>query len=165
MQLLLRLPSSYPDQHNKVCHSNLFDFFPTTLPPLDLVLPHSSYLVQLRPKPFFLLYSYAEGKTRVMILKALTRTSFSHSRWYITLAYKHYLRVIIAFAHSYRQQDTSDSNWQNLQTTQNITLDNASKCTNSQPCRSAPLQNIGALTKVANAKEGSHTYQSTDHLS
>ena len=69
-----------------------------------------------------------EAKTRLNVLRALTNTSFDHSKEDFTQIYKQYIRLILSDAHTAWQPDTADTHIEKLQTTQNTALRIATGC-------------------------------------
>ena len=73
------------------------------------------------------------AKTRLNVLKALTQTTFGHSKEDITTLYKQYIRPILTYAHMAWQPNLADTHLHKLQRTQNAALRIATGCTQSSP--------------------------------
>ena len=69
-----------------------------------------------------------KAKTRLNILRALTNTSFGHSKEDITQIYKQYIRPILSYAHTAWQPDTADTHIEKLHTTHYTALRIAPGC-------------------------------------
>ena len=65
--------------------------------------------------------------------RALTNTSFGHSKEGITQVYKQYIRLILSYAHPSWQSSTENTHIDRLQTTKNSALRMATGCTSSTP--------------------------------
>ena len=76
-----------------------------------------------------------KAKTRLNILRALTNTSFGHSKEDIAQVYKQFVRPILTYAHPSWQPSTADCHIDRLQVTQNTALRIATGCTSSTPVR------------------------------
>ena len=56
-----------------------------------------------------------KAKTRLNVLRALTNTSFGHSKEDIARVYKQYIRPILSYAHPSWQTDLANSHMERLQ--------------------------------------------------
>ena len=102
-----------------------------------------------------------KAKTRLNVLRALTNTSFGHSKEDITQIYKQYIRPILSYAHTAWQPDTADTHIQKLQTTQNTALRIATGCTNTTPIPHLHRETLVLPLKQHMRMRGTHIYTST----
>ena len=102
-----------------------------------------------------------KSKNRLNVLRALTHTTYGHSKEDITTLYKQYIRPIISYAHPAWQPDLANTHLQKLQTTQNTALRIATGCT-----KSTPITHLHEETHVLPLKShldmrGTHFHTST----
>ena len=90
----------------------------------------------------------AKAKSRLNVMKALSATSFGHSKESLTALYKQFVRPVLTYASSVWQPDLAQSHMQVLQRTQNSALRIATGCT-----RSTPTAHLHAETKVLPLKD------------
>ena len=103
-----------------------------------------------------------KAKTRLNVLRALTNTSFGHSKEDIAQVYKQFIRPILTYAHLAWQPDIANSHMDRLQTTQNSALRIATGCTSS-----TPVHHLHHETRVLPIRQhmcmrGTHIYTSTE---
>ena len=104
-----------------------------------------------------------KAKTRLNVLRALTKTTFGHSKEDITQVYKQYIRPILSYAHPSWEPSTANTLIERLQTTQNSALRIATGCTSS-----TPIHHLHHETRVLPIRQhmrmrGTHIYTSTEH--
>ena len=102
----------------------------------------------------------AKAKHRFNVLKALTKTTYGHSKEDITTLYKQFIRPILTYSHTAWAPDTAITHLDKLQTTQNTALRIATGCT-----RSTPITHLHDETLVLPLKEhmdmrGTHFFSS-----
>ena len=73
------------------------------------------------------------AKTRLNVLRALTHSTYGHSKEDISQIYKQYVRPIITYAHPAWHPDIADTHMRKIQTTENTALRIATGCTSSTP--------------------------------
>ena len=98
---------------------------------------------------------------RLNVLRALTKTTFGHSKEHITTLYKQYIRPILTYAHTSWAPDTARTHTRKLQTTQNTALRIATGCV-----RSTPITHLHEETQVLPLPQhmnmrGTHIYSKT----
>ena len=103
-----------------------------------------------------------KARTRLNVLRALTNTSFGHSKEDITQIYKQYIRPILSYAHIAWQPDTADTHLDKLQTTQNTALRIATGCTKSTPIPHLHRETLVLPIKQHMRMRGTHIYTSTE---
>ena len=74
-----------------------------------------------------------KAKTRLNVLRALTKTSIGHTKEDITQVYKQYIRPIFLYAHLSWEPSTANTLMELLQTTQSFALHIATDCTSFSP--------------------------------
>ena len=74
-----------------------------------------------------------KAKQRLNVLRALTHTTYGHSKEDITTLYKQFIRPILTYSHTAWAPDTANTHIDKLQTTQNTALRIATGCTRSTP--------------------------------
>ena len=102
-----------------------------------------------------------KAKKRLNVIRALSHTTFGHSKEDITTTYKQYIRPILTYAHTAWQPDTAKTHIDKLQITQNTALRIATGCTNT-----TPIQHLHEEAQVLPLKShmdmrGTHAYTST----
>ena len=103
-----------------------------------------------------------KAKTRLNVLRALTNTSFGHSKEDIARVYKQYIRPILSYAHTSWQTDLAATHMNRLQTTQNAALRIATGCT-----ASTPVHHLHHETRVLPIRyhlhmRGTHIFSATE---
>ena len=98
---------------------------------------------------------------RLNVLRALTHTTYGHSKESITTLYKQYIRPILTYAHIAWMPDTAQTHLQKLQVIQNTALRIATGCV-----RSTPITHLHEETQVLPLKDhmnmrGTQIYTST----
>jgi len=104
-----------------------------------------------------------KARTRLNVLRALTNTSFGHSKEDITQIYKQYIRPILSYAHIAWQPDTADTHVEKLQTTQNTALRIATGYTKTSPIPHLHRETLVLPLKQYMRMRGTHIYTSTGH--
>ena len=102
-----------------------------------------------------------KAKTRLNVIRALTHTTYGHSKEDIRTTYKQFIRPILTYAHTAWQPDTAKTHINRLQTTQNTALRIATGCTNT-----TPIQHLHDETEVLPLRShmdmrGTHAFTST----
>ena len=102
-----------------------------------------------------------KAQHRLNVLRALTHTTYGHSKEDIITLYKQYIRPIFTYAHIAWAPDIAHTHMHKLQTTQNTALRIATGCT-----RSTPIHHLHEETQVLPLTDhmdmrGTHIYSST----
>ena len=102
-----------------------------------------------------------KAKTRLNVIRALTHTTYGHSKEDITTIYKQYIRPILTYAHTAWQPDTAHTHIHKLQITQNTALRIATGCTQTTP--TAHLHEETQVLPLTDHLDmrGTHAYTST----
>ena len=85
----------------------------------------------------------ARARSRLNVMKALSSTTFGHSKESLTALYKQYVRPVLSYGSMAWAPDLAQSHMQVLQRTQNAALRIATGCV-----RSTPVAHLHAETKV-----------------
>ena len=107
----------------------------------------------------------AKAKTRLNVLRALTTTSYGHSKEHITQVYKQFIRPVITYAHPAWYPDIAATHIKKLQTTQNTALRIATGCTNTTPIHHLHHETNVIPLEPHLRMRGTQFYSSTDHPS
>lgn len=75
----------------------------------------------------------SKAKRRLNVLRALSNTTFGHSKESITTIYKQFIRPILTYAHPSWNTDIAPTHTNTLQKTQNMALRVATGCTKTTP--------------------------------
>ena len=103
----------------------------------------------------------AKAKPRLNVLRALTNTTFGHSKEDITQVYKQFIRPILTYAHPAWHPDIAVSHVRKLQIMENSALRIATGCT-----QTTPIHHLQHETQVLPLDQhlrmrGTHIYSST----
>jgi hypothetical protein len=88
------------------------------------------------------------ARSRLNVLKALSSTTFGHSKESQTALYKQFVRPVLSYASPAWAPDLARTHMEKLQRTQNVALRIATGC-----CRSTPLAHLHAESKVLTIKD------------
>jgi len=102
-----------------------------------------------------------KAKNRLNVMRALTHTTYGHSKEDTTTLYKQFIRPILTYAHTAWSPDTANTHIHKLQRTQNAALRIATGCT-----RTTPTTHLHEETRVLPLAShmdmrGTHFYTST----
>ena len=102
-----------------------------------------------------------KAKSRLNVLRALSHTTYGHSKEDITTTYKQYIRPILTYAHTAWQPDLARVHRTKLQTTQNTALRIATCCTATSPQGHLHDETHVLPLKYHWDMRGTHIYNST----